>query len=106
MADERDEGDAGPATASLDRRTFERLPPQFASIDLRTPDGNLLRAKVENVSLGGICLRLEAGDGLSENDAVDLIYVYAAMPAVVRHVETYPDGGMVVGLEWSKPPAV
>jgi hypothetical protein len=92
--------------ATADRRVFERLPPQFESIDVRTNCGKTVQAKVANVSLGGICLRLTSDSGIVANSAVDLIYMYAVMPAVVRYVEAYDDGAIIAGLEWSKPPAV
>jgi hypothetical protein len=91
--------------ATADRRVFERLPPRFESIDVRSNSGKTVRAKVENVSLGGICLRLESNSGIEANDTVAVIYMYVVMPAIVRYVEAYADGAIIAGLEWSKPPA-
>jgi hypothetical protein len=90
---------------SQDRRQFDRLPPQFEFVAVRTKSGESIAAKVENVSLGGIGLQLESEVGISASDEVDIVYLYAAMPAVVRYVEAYPDGITIAGLEWTKRPA-
>jgi hypothetical protein len=89
-------------TDTWDRRISDRLPPQFESVSVRTNAGESIPAKVENVSLGGIGLRLESTCGIAANDSIDVIYLYAAMPATVRHIEIC-DGAVVAGLEWNKP---
>jgi hypothetical protein len=92
------------STEVKDRRAFDRLPPQFEAVTIRTKTGETFPAKVDNVSLGGIGLQMESSGGIAKNDAVDVIYLYAAMPATVRHVERGDDGKAVVGLKWKKPP--
>lgn len=92
-------------TASVDdRRVYDRLPPQFESVEVRTRSGEIIPAKVDNVSLGGIGLRLESSEGIAARDRVEVIYLYVAMPATVRHVVEREDGSIVAGLEWSKSP--
>jgi hypothetical protein len=86
---------------SKDRRHFDRLPPQFELVAVRNNGGESIAAKVENVSLGGIGLRLESAGGIGVNDEVEIVYLYAAMPAIVRYVETYIDGITIAGLEWA-----
>lgn len=89
---------------SHDRRQFDRLPAPFDTVTVRTKSGDSLAAKVENVSLGGIGLQLESDATIHANDEVDIIYLYAAMPAVVRYVESYSDGITIAGLEWTTRP--
>ncbi len=91
-------------TVVLDRREFSRLPPEFELVFVRAKSGESIAAKVENVSPGGIGLQLETNVGINADDAVDIIYLYAAIPAVVRHIESREDGTIVAGLEWSSRP--
>ena len=88
-----------------DRRRFGRFPPQFEMVHLRTKAGHQIAAQVENVSLGGIGLQLESNEGIQTSDEVDIIYLYAALPAIVRYVESREDGKTCAGVEWANPPS-
>lgn len=92
------------STTMLDRRHFKRLPPKFERVVVRTKDGKNLDAQVENVSKGGIGLLMASGNDFQVDDAVDVIYLYAAMPATVRHIKPDGEGAFLVGLQWVLPP--
>ncbi len=86
-----------------DRRAFERLPPPFEKLIVRTRSGEQIPAVVQNVSLGGIGLHLKNKQRVNQSDEVELLFNYASIPAIVKYVETYRDGMTIAGLEWVKP---
>jgi hypothetical protein len=104
ISNDRDEHVDLKATIVMDRRGFDRVPPQFELVGIRTKSGDTIAARAENVSLGGIGLRLESSVGIAAGDEVDVVYLYAALPAVVRYIEPQTDDTAIAGLEWTTPP--
>jgi hypothetical protein len=84
-----------------ERRVQPRFaPPKNAFVQVGTSRGNVLRAKVHDMSaLGGTCLAFDDDPDLHEGDSVTVSYGELLNEGEVRHT-SYKYGQHLVGVRW------
>ena len=89
--------------ATVDRREQPRFePPVDAYVDVKTPRGRKLQARVHDMSaLGGACLVFNDDPQIEEGDLVSVSYGQLLNEAEVRHVG-HKYGKHLVGVRWLK----
>jgi len=88
--------------ATLDeQRTSTRFgqDPDSAYAVIRHPEQEAIKAQVHEESLGGIGLILEDRCDFGVGQEVEIAYLDSLLRAVVRHIEPYDDGRLLVGFE-------
>jgi hypothetical protein len=93
-------------TGTPDQRAWIRLAKtEGAPLAIVTGSEGLKSATIEDVSMGGIGLRVADGAAIVVGKRVEIEFQGESFQALVRYAIDHAQGGYRVGMEWTEPTA-